>query len=495
MALFDEDAPWQEAAEAVHVFKLYGGWVAGAATDAELRRVVGDLNRRGMAIGFEASPLAYGSDCGAWTEEAETIVRRLAQAGAEVRFVALDHPYDSGVLAEGSDACGLSVEQAAAGVAEYVAAIRDRLPNAVVGTIETASNEPAEVERWVDAYRDAAGEDFDFVHLDLNFARPDWPEASLEIQEFLDGRGIDFGMIYFGNEEDRSDAVWLQRVEDRFTAFELLGGRPDHAIFQSWHPYPQRLLPETDAAAFTSVIHRYLRTRTVATLELDPAGTASGTLARTDGTPEAGAEITVSAVPTAGPGAWHEHTASGVVPAWAVVADVGYRVNTECACSGEGDFTLGSASYAENGVDVAIPGGELATGHAEWSIWGAAAQTVDAEGLHVVAAAGQDAAANSPRFDVTAGAPYTVSFLARVAPASLGSGYFSIIFSDGGSEGSRDLVPLAAAAVPLGSTTTDDAGRYTLAVDLAAFPDAVVRVSFAGDDDLWPARTQSAVGE
>jgi len=94
MALFEEDAPWEHAADAIHVFNLYGGWVAGAATDDELRRVVGDLNRRGIAIGFEASPLRYGSDCAAWLDEGRSITRRLQQAGAVVRYVAFDHTYE-----------------------------------------------------------------------------------------------------------------------------------------------------------------------------------------------------------------------------------------------------------------------------------------------------------------------------------------------------------------------------------------------------------------
>lgn len=488
MALFDEDAPWAEAAAAVHVFKLYGGWVAGRATDDELRRVVHDLNRRGIAIGFEASPLRYGSDCGAWIEEGATIMRRLEDAGAEIRFVALDHPYDSGVLAEGPGSCGLSIEEAASGVADYVAAIRRVLPGVVVGTIETAANERAEVERWVEAYRSAAGEDFDFVHLDLNFARPDWPEATLEIERYLHDRGIEFGMIYFGNWEDRSDAVWLGRVEDRFTTYELLGGRPDHAIFQSWHPYPQRILPETDPSAFTAIIHRYLRPRTELTLEVTSALTAAGTLTMSDGTPVSGAQVDVATVASDSSGVWHEYSVAGVVPDGAVVADLGYRVNTECACSGEADFTLGAVRYSEDGVDRPLTDAMLPPGSYEWSVWGIAVQGADQAGLHVTADAGQDAAANSPRFSVTPGANYTATFVARVAPVSLGSGYFAIFVSDGRTELTREMVPLSAAVVPIGSAVTDAAGRYELAIDAGTSVTGTVRASYGGGTEAWPAR-------
>jgi hypothetical protein len=500
MALFEEDAPWEHAADAIHVFKLYGGWVAGAATDDELRRVVGDLNRRGIAIGFEASPLRYGSDCAAWLDEGRSITRRLQQAGAVVRYVAFDHPYDTGVLASAPEGCGLSAEQAAQGVAEYAAAIRERFPDVVVGSIETAANDVSEVGRWVDAYRSAAGEDFDFFHLDLNFARPDWPEATLEIETFLRARGIEMGMIYFGNWEDRSDAVWLERVEDRFTSYELRGGRPDHAIFQSWHPYPQRILPETDADAFTAIIHRYLRPRASLTVAVQGENLVTGMLTAADGMPMPDVKVAVALVPSDVDGVWHEYTVSGTVPPGAVLADVGYRVNTECACTGRGRFTLGSVRYGEGLVidtgkphEVAIPSADLASGAADWAVWGTAPNWVDAEGLHVAAEPGQDAAANSPRFAVSGGASYTATFVARVAPESLGSGYFSIIFSDGRAELTRQLIPLAAAVVPIGTTTTDGDGRYELMIDAAAVSRGAVRAEFAGSDEAWPARAEVPV--
>lgn len=490
MQLFEEDAAWARAAEAVHVFKLYGGWVAGHATDEELRRVVDDLNRRGMAIGFEASPLRYGSDCAAWIDEGTVIMRRLAEAGAIVRFVALDHPYDSGVLSDAPDACHLPVEEAAAGVASYVRAIRDRLPDAAIGTIETAANERVEVERWVEAYRATSGEDFDFVHMDLNFARPDWPEATLEIEGYLRDRGIDFGMIYFGNWEDRSDAVWLGRVEERFTAYELLGGHPDHAIFQSWHPSPQRLLPETDSSAFTAIINRYVRQRTILDLEIEAGASAMGTLTTIGGVPLTSEDVVLAAVPASGPGIWHEYTITGTVPATAALADVGYRVNTECACAGSADFTLASVHYVESGADSHIPAASLATGAVDWGVWGTAPHSVDGDGLHVSALSGQDAAANSPRFGVTPGATYAATFVARVATDSLGSGYFSIIFNDGQTELTRQLIPLRPAVVQLGVATTDGAGRYALAIDLEGLGHVRVRASFAGGATEWPTRTE-----
>ena len=142
--------------------------------------------------------------------------------------------------------------------------------------------------------------------------------------------------------------------------------------------------------------------------------------------------------------------------------------------------------------DAARPA--LSRGLGGWAAWGAAPYEHGNDGLHVRATAAQDAATNSPRFAVTPGAAYTATFVARIAPASLGGGYFSIIFTDGQSELTRQLLPLTAAAVPLGSTRADADGRYQLPLALDGLPEVILRASYAGDADHWPARSEALVG-
>ena len=117
MSLFTEDASWTEAAQHVQVFNLYGGWVAhfpwepDEATDDELQQIIADLNRRGIAIGFEAGPLVATDECGRGIEgffgpeEGLRIVNRLKQFGATVRYVSLDEPFAFGHIYDGPNAC------------------------------------------------------------------------------------------------------------------------------------------------------------------------------------------------------------------------------------------------------------------------------------------------------------------------------------------------------------------------------------------------------
>lgn len=101
--------------------------------------------------------------------------------------------------------------------------------------------------------------------------------------------------------------------------------------------------------------------------------------------------------------------------------------------------------------------------------------------LKVGASPEQTASINSSAFPVTAGADYTLTFAARVAPASACSGYFTLIFSGASGEVQRTRVPLY--LPPLGfSATTDGSGAFR--VPLAGLSPAlrlVVEARYAGD--------------
>jgi hypothetical protein len=80
--------------------------------------------------------------------------------------------------------------------------------------------------------------------------------------------------------------------------------------------------------------------------------------------------------------------------------------------------------------------------------------------LHVTAGSGQVAAINSTAFPVDVRARFTVAFAARVSPASVGSGYFDLVFLGPEQEVARTTVKLAAASIALGRRTTSRLGRF-----------------------------------
>jgi hypothetical protein len=509
--LFEPDAPWEHAAEGIQVFKLYGGWLARVATIPELERIVADLERRGLGIAFEGGPLTPTDQCTGVIEgfagpaEGSSAARRLQQAGGTLNYVDLEHPYDAVRFSGAPEACRYSAERAAQDVRRYVQAIRAIFPDAQFGAVETANNDVEEVARWVDAYRTVVGEDLAYFSFDLDYGRPNWTADARAIEEYLRSRGIEFGMFYRGEGDDETDAEWVNNAEARFVQYEVVaGGRPDRVILQSWNPHPQRLLPESDPSTFTALITRYLRERTALSLQVQPAGaglTLTGSLTDAQGLHQTGASVELSLTPLEGAGLAFEYTLSGIVPEGAVQADVGYRVNIECDCSGPSEFMLYEARYQEPPGDASlVPNGNFADGMAGWGAWGQGSAVLvssdrgPGRALHVRTQPGQAAAINSGRFAVRAGAEFTLTFLAQVAPRSLGSGYFDVVFLSANQELRRFQIPLQAATLSLGQTITDGEGRFAFEVEHGPADPVAIRAWYAGDDQRWPAYAEVVAG-
>jgi hypothetical protein len=279
MDLFTPQAAWSTAASEVQVFHLFGEWLGRDATNAELRQLVGDLNRRGIAISLSGGALQPTPDCTGEIEgfagipEGTRVTRRIADAGGVVSFFAFDHAYDAGTSATTPAECRLTPEGVAAQTWNFTEAIRRIFPGIIVGDDVTAGLNVDEIATWVEAYRSAAGEDIGFIHVDVDFGIPDWQHKVLEIEHYLRGRGIDFGIFYIGNGEDPSDAAWFTAAGERVKSYELTtGGQPDHVVFASWNDHPDFVLPETAPNTFTNFITRYFEDRALLGVQTEGPG-------------------------------------------------------------------------------------------------------------------------------------------------------------------------------------------------------------------------------
>jgi hypothetical protein len=316
--------------------------------------------------------------------------------------------------------------------------------------------------------------------------------------------GVAFGIIYDGNmglaslDGGLSDAAWMSRAESRMVDYETEGGNPDQVIFQSWEVPPRLVLPETDPTAFTYLIDRYFRVRTDVTLQAAfvDGGSISfqGVLSDFQGNPIAGAPVVLSATPIDGPGAPDTLTLAGTVPAGASQAVLALRINTECRCNQDAALVWFGASYQENAGPNRVLDGDLSSGATGWHLGGSSnaillpSELGSGNELAVNVAAGQTVLVNTPAMAVTPGAPFDAAFRARVPPASVGSGFFGVVFRDGaGHELSRVPILLRAAAVA-GSTTTAADGTYSV---VFSPPPGDLSISswFGGDSVRWPARS------
>jgi hypothetical protein len=257
------------------------------------------------------------------------------------------------------------------------------------------------------------------------------------------------------------------------------------------------VLPETDPTAFTHLIDRYFRTRTQLTVT-SSGGQIHGTL-RTGKAPVAGANIQISAQPVSGNGSVATYTISGPVPEQAHSAIVGARVNSECySCNGPNDLTVYSFQYSENTARKPFTW-DFAKGISGWT-FGPGAAVFDTgpppykQGLHIKAQPGQALGFNSTPVSVTAKAQFTLRVTARVAPSSVGSGYFTLIwFNAAGSEPSREVLLFQPQTVSLGTATTTADGWFKI----GNLPDSnayEITAEYAGSDTLWPAMAKVETG-
>jgi hypothetical protein len=280
LSLFAGTSEWPTVEANAHVFGAYAGWLAGIDS-ATFAQVIGFLNAQHMALEIEAPSLQATATCGngvegfvpfgqSLTQFTNSYLYRLQAAGADVRYIKVDEPYFFGSLDPyDPQACHWPASQVAQGVAQYTALVHMTYPNASVGDVEpivtnAAAYSPDVVtalSNWHDAYK-AYGAQFPFFVADMDFSNPVWPALAVQMQTTMRARGEQFGIIFSGDPTDTSDAMWSAKTVARSQAFTgAAGSAPDFVLFQSWNPYPQHCLPETDPTTFMGAVKAYIDAR------------------------------------------------------------------------------------------------------------------------------------------------------------------------------------------------------------------------------------------
>ena len=86
-----------------------------------------------------------------------------------------------------------------------------------------------------------------------------WPTRLKAALNVARANHIRVGIFYNGNATDKSGKDWIDHGIQRSMLVEKkLGMRFDDVIFQSWMPYPNFVLPETDPDAMMNFMDRYI---------------------------------------------------------------------------------------------------------------------------------------------------------------------------------------------------------------------------------------------
>ncbi len=276
LELFQANPPWPRALARTQVFGLYAGWIVDA-TDQELEQVMTFLNAHDMGIEIEAPALQALENCGTGVEgyvpygqsvQQFTLayLQRLQAFNAPVRFIKVDEPFWFGSVTNDPASCHFPVSQVAIEVGQYTQLVKSVYPNAAVGDVEPVipllykPNVVVALQQWHVIYQKVTGAPFPFFVADSDFSNPMWPQLDKQLENVTRQSGMAFGIIYIGDLQDVSDVEWTRKAVARFELYQgTNGGRPDFVLFQSWEPFPEFCLPETDPTSFTGVLDSYIQ--------------------------------------------------------------------------------------------------------------------------------------------------------------------------------------------------------------------------------------------
>jgi hypothetical protein len=262
--LFTPEAPWETAAGQVQVFKLYGEWV-GYASESQLKQVVEDTQRRGLALAMEFGPLdpegcGQGIEGFSGVSYAVDAAKRIKAAGGTLHLLAMDEPYYYAHFYDGPNACHWTPEKIAAEIDQFAKSMKTVFPEILIGDTEALAGPAGEQAYldWMQTFREVNGYDMAFLHLDIDWSRPNWAQEVKSIVQSGKMTGVPVGIIYTGNAFDENDEKWLSAAGERVKKLELdLGVQPNHILFQSWNDKPDFVLPETAPFTFTNFINTY----------------------------------------------------------------------------------------------------------------------------------------------------------------------------------------------------------------------------------------------
>jgi len=281
MDMFKPDAPWQDAASHVQVFRLgpvFFHRLGQESNQDEVNAVVADLKRRHIAIAVEIGVIeivpgscpdriqeGYGT-----LSEARKIADMIKKAGGEIKYLNIDEGLNFGHFFERSPSktgCRLPISEIVSRSREILNFFKQEFPNIVIGETEPTAmmreeghDHIAERPDWKSAmleyytrFREALGQPLDFLILD-----PQWEfkrgsvakdvETVYNYAEELKRRGLvqRVGMMYNGGGPfDKTDATWVAAARNHMAIVEKsFRPRPDIIAFLSWQENPTHAMPD-----------------------------------------------------------------------------------------------------------------------------------------------------------------------------------------------------------------------------------------------------------
>jgi hypothetical protein len=241
-------------------------------TDGELDNHVKKLNAWNISLALEVGGVKewrrQGQECfskqtGWWN--------RLTKHGGEISSFAMDEPRHKVVVD-----LHLSEDYAVEQVAQFILAVRQAYPRALVGDIETYPTQAtADHIKWIDRLEQRLHElgirGLDFYRLDVNWVvfqtehKGSWADLKA-IEEHCHAKKIKFSLIYWASNFPLekaagrlSDKTWYDAILMQGRGYAATGAVPDQYVIESWIGLPKQALPDSADYTFTRSVRDFTR--------------------------------------------------------------------------------------------------------------------------------------------------------------------------------------------------------------------------------------------
>lgn len=270
------NAPLPDFMDHVQVLAAAGVW---QTPDEILSKAFAKLKQKHVKFAMEslAQSWLHQPVCGQGVESyydppgARKTAEKIKAAGGELVYIAMDEPLWYGHYYDGRNACHSSIQNVAERAAAIMLEYKKVFPNVVIGDIEpfpalaSQPNWKETYREWMAAFAAAMGQPLGFLHIDINWSKPDWPDKLKETVKFARAEHLHFGVIYNGNvhaDPVSSNEKWLNSAIRNFQQIESdMGIVPDQVIFHSWEKFPPHLITDEHDLGQDHLVRQYIKSR------------------------------------------------------------------------------------------------------------------------------------------------------------------------------------------------------------------------------------------
>ena len=275
--LFNDSPTWPLAISRISAFGIPHPDFVSKAPEAEARRIFSFLKAHQIPLVVpwnlvNGAVNGKGSNVEGTYHQPQTPLHqamRMKELGGEVGCVIADEPLRFGHYFGNAKAktagkeerigCQYPIKEVAAQVADAVRQIRTVFPNAKFVETEPVNGlgSMEELDQWLVALKKELKEiPIEHVDLDVQWERGEWQKPCKEMVEVIKKNGLSYGLIVDGGPHDTSDAAWVEHAKRNFQEWTSAIKEPMACVrFQSWHPCPSHVLPETGEETILSLVN------------------------------------------------------------------------------------------------------------------------------------------------------------------------------------------------------------------------------------------------